>query len=277
MAAIADRAPLADGIRQNQDQIGERLHIGYANWDDLLERIERQELTRRADFADEQVWTFLVGCAYAMGGQAGTRALARVLTEAGQADQLSATKAWFEVLPPPPRRQEGNTHLDLALGSIALRNGTQSGIELGADENSWVCFVECKWYSDIAVSVSYDKHRNQLARVIENAIYFNQGDRFAQQVHVSLVTPKVFQTCAAKSRLYQYKYSEYTEDGAAAANLASDLNASCLQFRQGFPDIRERLRCLHLHWITYETLFQQVPNSELTQLFVEFANEFKGT
>src|SRR5438067_2621054 len=90
---------LADAIRQHKNRICEALHIGYANWDDLLDRIERQERTRRPDFADEQVWTFLVGCAYAMQGLAGTGNLAQLLTEASPP---SATKAWFEVLPLPP-------------------------------------------------------------------------------------------------------------------------------------------------------------------------------
>lgn len=263
---------LADGIRQHKNRVCEALHIGYANWDDLLDRIERQERTKCPDFADEQVWTFLVGCAYAMQGLAGTGKLAQLLTGA---DPARPTKAWFEVLPLPPREREGNTHLDLALGSIALRSGTQSGIELSKDERSWVSFVECKWYSDIAGLVSYDKHRNQLARVIENAVYFNKGDRFAREAHVTLVTPEVFKTCPASSRLYQYKYSEYSK--AETCDLVRDLAASCLPHRRQFPDIHERLRSLRLHWVTYETLFQTVPDSELKQPFLDFAGRFNGT
>lgn len=263
---------LAEGIRQHKDHIRESLYIGYANWDDLLDRIERQERTRRLDFADEQVWTFLVGCAYAMQGLVGTSSLAQLLTGTSPP---SATKAWFEVLPLPPRQREGNTHLDLAFGSIALRSGTESGIELGRDERSWILFVECKWYSDIACSVSYDKHRNQLARVIENAVYFNQGDRFAQEVHVSLVTPEVFKSCPANSRLYQYKYLEYSK--VDTAELVGDLAASCLPHRRQFPEIQQRLRCLHLHWVTYETLFQNIPDSQLKQPLLDFASRFNGT
>lgn len=263
---------LADGIRQHKNRICEALYIGKANWDRLLDSIELQERIPLSDFAEEQVWTFLVACAYAMEGLAGTGTLAKLLTGASPP---SATKAWFEVLPLPTRLEEGNTNLDLAFGSIALRRGTRSGIELGKDERSWVCFVECKWYSDIAGSVSYDKHRNQLARVIENAVYFNQGDRFADEVLVSLVTPEVFQSYPAGSRLYRYKYSEYSK--AEAHDLVRDLDVSCLTLRRQFPDIHERLRSLRLHWVTYETLFRSVPDSELKRPFLDFASRFNGT
>lgn len=262
---------LADIIRQHKNHICEALHIGDANWDGLLNRIERQERTKSRDFADEQVWTFLVGCAYAMQGLAGTSTLAQLFTEA---TLQRATKAWFEVLSLSPRVGEGNTHLDLAFGSIALRDGTQSGIDLGNDATSWVSFVECKWYSDIACSVSCDRHRNQLARVIENAICFNQENQFAQEVHVTLVTPEVFEP-PARSRLYHYKYADYSN--AESNYLESDLATSCLPHRPQFPDINERLRCLHLHWVTYETLFQSVPDSKLKQPFLEFAGKFNGT
>jgi len=263
---------LSESIRQHKSRICDALHVGYANWDDLLDRIEQQEQSKLSDFADEQVWTFLVGCAYAIQGLTGTTSLAKLLTGT---IPPSATKAWFEVLPMPPRSREGNTHLDLAFGSIALRSGMQSGIELGRDEPRWVSFVECKWYSDIAGSVSYDKHRNQLARVIENALYFNQGDQFAQDVHVTLVTPEVFQSCSASSRLYQYKYAEYSK--SEPADLQRDLAASCLRYRRQFPDIGDRIRNLRLHWVTYEVLFQSVPDSAMKQLFIDFATRFNGT
>ena len=269
---------LADAVRQHKNRICKVLHLGYANWDNLLERIEKQEWTECSDFADEQVWTFLVSCAYAMQGPEGIRKLAQLMIEG---NPPSETKAWFEVLPLPPRKQEGNSHIDLAFGSIALRSGTQSGIELSEDRSNWVCFVECKWYSDIAGSVSYDKHRNQLARVIENALYFHQGARFVEEVHVTLVTPGVFKSCRSRSRLYQYKYSEYTAAKTGNLELEKDLAASCLPFRQPFPDICERLRHLRrplgLHWISYETLFDGIPDSELKSAFLEFANRFNGT
>jgi hypothetical protein len=267
-------AALSDCIAKHKDRIYDTIHIGFANWDGLLEVIERQELAKLADFVDEQVWTFLVGCAYAMQGMSGTHALAQVLIGATPA---SEQKAWFEVLPLSPRSSEGKTHLDLALGTIDLRKGTASGIELRDVERSWVCFVECKWYSDISNSVSYARHRNQLARVIENGLYFSRGDRFAQEVHVTLVTPEVFKSRAASSRLYQYKYAEYSDAQTSLERLAEDLEASCLKLQPRLPSIKSRLPCLLLHWISYETLFQNATDSELKQPFLDFAARSNGT
>jgi len=56
-----------------------------------------------------------------------------------------------------------------------------------------------------------------------------------------------------------------------------DLTVSCLPLSRPFTDIHERLRSLHLHWITYETLFQQVPDSELKQPSHDFARRFNAT
>jgi hypothetical protein len=57
---------LADAIRENETEVRRVLQVGYAVWDDLLERIERQEATSKADFYDEQIWTFLVACSYSV-------------------------------------------------------------------------------------------------------------------------------------------------------------------------------------------------------------------
>lgn len=265
---------LADRIRDNKNLICEALHIGYADWDSLVDRIERQELSRNKDFAGEQVWTFLLACVYAINGLPGTMKLAGLLIEA---EPPSCTKAWFETLPLPPRYNESNTHLDLAFGSIELRNNTQSGIELGSDDPTWICFVECKWYSDISGSVTHDKHRNQLARVIENGLYFHKGDQFVQQIHITLVTPEIFHLYPARSRLYQYKYPEYSKPELKPQSLGKDLNASCLPLRRQSQNIQDRIKGINFHWITYENLFQQVPDSELKEPFLEFSSMFNGT
>ncbi len=261
---------LADVIRKNKNLICESLHIGYANWDDLLERIERQERIQRQDYADEKIWTFLVGCAYAMQSLKGTSRLAQLLIES---DIPVETKGWFEVLPLSPREREGSTHLDLAFGNIGIREGTQSGIELGNGKHNWISFVECKWYSDIANSVCYDKHRNQLARVIENAVFFSKGDKFAQQIHVTLVTPEVFKSHPAKSRLYCYKFADYMDHAA----IVQDITSSFLPHRRDYPDLNDRLNSLHLHWVSYETLFKHFPDSILKQPLLEFEKLFNGT
>jgi len=76
-------------------------------------------------------------------------------------------------------------------------------------------------YSDISISVTYDIHRNQLARVIENALCFQGSGKYAEKIHVTLVTPSIFRNAPLKSRLYQYKDElfENLPDSAIAAEL----------------------------------------------------------
>ena len=151
---------LAEILMKYHDEIAKYLYIGYARWDGLIDRIKREEQTSSRDFADEQIWTFLVACGYAILGEQGIARLTKILTGSNQKPAANP-RIWFEVLPIPPRIKEGETHLDLALGIIALREGTESGIELDEVESPWICFCEMKWYSDISTSVTYDIHRDR--------------------------------------------------------------------------------------------------------------------
>jgi len=262
---------LAEALKTWHDQITKRLYVGYANWDDLVARIKRQERKPPGCFADEQVWTFLVGCGYAAAGEQGVLELTKHLTGSLQRGPTSPT-IWFECLPIPPRKREGATHVDLALGTIARREGTESGIELDDTDSPWVCFCEMKWLSDISSRVRYDLHRNQLARVTENAICFRGAERYAQRAYVGLVTPAVFRDAACKSRLYQYKFEEYSRD---TRSLLADLRACVLD--QGNPcDLAERVQNLSLRWTTYDELFADLPDSgirpELTAFWAKHGN-----
>ena len=120
---------LAEVLTNHHDEIIKYLYIGYARWDDLISRVERQERKLSDDFDDEQIWTFLVGCGYAIAGKDGVAKLTKTLTGSDY-EAPTNPRIWFEVLPIPPRKGEGETHLDLALGTIARRKGTKSGIEL---------------------------------------------------------------------------------------------------------------------------------------------------
>jgi hypothetical protein len=256
---------LAELLDTRRDAIRKYLYVGYAKWGNLINRIAEQEMRPVYDFADEQVWTFLVGCGYAMAREEGIRILTRALTGSDQTP--SASKLWFEVLPVPPRRGEGNTHIDLALGTIANRDKTKSGIELDNIEPSWVCFCEMKWYSDITMSVSHDIYRNQLARVIENALCFQGSGKYAEKVYVTLVTPSVFQNPCAKSRLYQYKFEEYD---ASPTHLMNDLRAYGLKENQqsnwSYPsNLKQQIDSLSLRWVNYDDLFEQhLPTSDIS-------------
>lgn len=91
---------LAEGIKNNEAVIRNSLHIGYATWDRLVARVDRQEAKSKQDFYDEQIWTFLVGCGYAL-PSGGAAQLARSLV--GEEQFTPCSKIWFESLPSSPR------------------------------------------------------------------------------------------------------------------------------------------------------------------------------
>lgn len=266
---------LAGLLRQHQSRIAEYLCVPHRQWESVIPRIERQEEAALADFPDEQVWTFLLACGYAMPGGAGLAALARQLIES-DAPVETETKIWFEGLPVPPRYKEGVTHLDLALGTIVKRESTESGIALDAAEGAWICFCEMKWYSDVQPHVTHDMQRNQLARVIENAICFQGAGKYAEAVGVTLVTPAVFRDAPVRSRLYQYKFDEYKRNANA---LLEDLEACPLRPRNeqdwSYPDnLAQRIEDLTLRWATYDDLFENLPDSPLSQGIAAFWGQY---
>lgn len=129
-----------------------------------------------------------------------------------------------------------------------------------------MAFCECKWYSDIDTKVSYDLHRNQLLRTIENAVLFQHAGTFPTRVHVVLITPASFKERAIKSRLYQYKLAEYT-----SRLILDELKACRLLCSASYPEnLNERIRSLKLHWVTYQELLQKVPQSAIQEPLREF-------
>ena len=260
-----------------KDNIERHLKIGYATWDAIIERVERQGRSKYGDYYDEQVWTFLVCAGYAIYGADGVKILYNRLCGKWPAKD-SDGKIWFEVLPDSPRKNEGKTHLDLALGSLVEIPGTSSGVGFDPEAGeSEICFCECKWYSDIACDVTYDRHRNQLARVIENALTFQSNGVFPDKVHVTLITPAVFMGAKQKSRLYQYKFDEYKDKAA----IVRDIRNSGLQIRSTgrfkYPDIAKRVECLTLHWVSFEDLFKSIPTSAIANRITKFQEKYNGT
>jgi len=266
---------LAQGLRAHRDEITGYLYIGYAVGDDLVARVERQEGKDSSDYDDEQVWTFLVGCGYAIAGEDGVARLTEALTGSNQKSPANP-KIWFEVLPVSPRKREGETHLDLALGTIAVREGTESGIRLDDVGSPWVCFCEMKWCSDISVRVTCDVHRNQLARVTENALCFQASGKYAEKVYVTAVTPATFRNARLKSRLYQYKFEEYEADRTC---LMDDLEACGLEKNEQAdwsfpPHLAQRVASLSLRWVTYDELFQNLPDSPIAAELTKFWRQY---
>ena len=136
---------------------------------------------------------------------------------------LESPKVWLEYRPMTPRRGEGRTHLDLAVGNIIAEAETKGGIELVSEglTKTWICFCEMKWESDISPWTTNDENRNQLVRVIESALYFQKAGIFADEVYVSLVTPEAFKADQGSEKLYQRKFAEYE---CSNFNIMEDLN-----------------------------------------------------
>ena len=249
---------LATLLQEHVQPIRASAYLGKVHWDKLVAKVDKYE-QKPDSVRDEQVWTFLVACGYVIIGDEGIHALSVTLT-GQELPQPVKSKAYLEVLPLPPRKCEGNTNIDLALGAIAIRAGTVSGIEFAAQEGSWVCFCEAKWMSDISCSVTHDPHRNQLARVVENALCFQADGAYPQRVFVTLVTPKVFKDADPKSRLYQYKFAEYYDDLSA---LERELGPCTL-------DWKKRAEALVLRWVTFEQLFEELPVSPISEAVRSF-------
>ena len=270
---------LANIINENRSDIENYLHIGYAKWEDMINKLKSYEKPEDIGKMDnEQIWTFLLGCGYAAGEEEGINKLARALTDQNiNTDEIN--KILFEVLPLPPRKDEGNTHLDLAIGNISIRGNTTSGIKLENNiEKPWICFCEMKWNSDLSTQVSYDLKRNQMIRVIENALTFQNNDNeLAEEIYFSLVTPALFKK-EPKSRLYHYKFEEYVED---KDNIKQDIkNCALNKYEQNnwqYPEkeiLKSQIDKLNLKWLTYDKLFEKLPKSNLRKEIISFWNEY---
>lgn len=152
-------------IENKTRSLREFFEVTNDRWNHLVRRLPGRTDPPPADFYDEVVWTFLLGLSYASAGWDGIRKLESILSGA-EVDSGVQHPIWLEALPMPPRRKEGNTNVDLAIGAIGPRAGNDGGIAHDPTLGSSVTFCEMKWYSDISKSVTHDQHRNQLSRVI---------------------------------------------------------------------------------------------------------------
>ena len=270
--------PLAELLEEHRDEIEQRLHLGYVHWEDLMRKIGAQERSDQGAFRDEKAWTFLAGCGYAISGTEGMASITNILTGA-DLPQPDGAKIWLEVLPLPPRKREGTTHIDLAVGSIARRGNSRGGIYLRRGPQTWICFCEMKWASDISLCVTYDPNRNQLARVIENALCFQDQGRYSDVVHVALVTPAMFKRTDSEFRAYQGVFRGY-ESGRA--RLRHDLDTCRLDKRDRadwkYPvGADDRVEGLNLRWPTFEELFSGIPSSAISEGLQAFWKKYGNT
>jgi hypothetical protein len=193
-------ADLQNILIDRKDEIYEYFYTTNEQWTKLTQDIYNSN--------NESIWTFLVGCGYALGKQKGIEMLTKLLT-GSDLKQPPISKIWIEGESISPRLKEGNTHVDLAIGVIARRKGTKSGIRYDNSIATWVCFCEAKFSSDISSGVKYDANRNQLVRDIENAICFQDSGIYAENVYVTIITPRFYEHKRSELEL---KYKNYQSD-----------------------------------------------------------------
>ena len=259
-------------LDENRDSICRSLQLCKDNWTALLRTCDSGLLASRGKLNNEETWTFLAACGYAIDGPGGVALLTEILTGRSGLPLPDPPKVWLEYRPMTPRRGEGRTHLDLAVGNIIAEAGTKGGIELDCEgvTKCWVCFCAMKWESDISPGTANDENRNQLVRVIESALYFKKAGIFADEVYVSLVTPEAFKTDQSSEKLYQRKYAEYE---SSYLNILEDLNNCRLPSRNQF-DAGERIDALSLRWPTYDDLFNGIPASAVSNRLREFWSRY---
>lgn len=234
----------------------------------------KMEVSIKDHGLDETVWTALLAQCVAYDIEHGKGLLFRELT--GHHHQ-SGYDLGVELQPLAPRKSEGNTHLDMALGAIATRDGTQSGIQYKSSESSMVCFVEAKVLSDISTRVEHSPIRDQMTRVIENLLCFQTHDsgqsRYPEHLVFTLLTPRLFLE-NSHSRFYGFLFEEYVADLAThQQKLRTVLDKYALgqasRIDWEYPNIEERLPKLSMRWVCYEDLFKKFLETHASTLWSE--------
>lgn len=222
----------------------------------------KNAINNRNFYRNEKVWTYFIA-SIIESSQYKDYYLS--LFTSGNISFPSDMKLWFEAQPISPRKgnsgfSEGNTKLDLSFGNIEKRSGTDSGIQYKIEDNGWVCFIEAKLFSDCSNDTSYDPLRNQITRVIENLLCFQNNKVLPDKTYFSLLTPRIFKNNPT-SKLYGYKYQEYQNSDM----LKKDIQKALIEERNHndwiYPlNFDKRIKSLPYNWVTYEEIIEKEYN-----------------
>lgn len=202
---------------------------------------------------NEKIWNYLIGTILQESCDRNKYLKKFVGDSINIPDEL---KICFEAQPLPPREEESNTQLDLALGAIKRRGNTDSGIEFDRDQNySWVCFVEGKLYADCSTQVTNDPLRNQLVRIIENLLCFQGKGDFPDNLVFTLLTPRFFKE-NDHAKLYGYKMKEYKDKEKILRDIRASRNDKRKRGEWEYPVLEDRLNRFELRWVTYEEILE---------------------
>ena len=234
---------------------------------ELFEKIKDKNLKT----SDEQLLLFKIVKEYLND----TNTLYKLLTKQ---DRKSHCEIAVEAQPLTSRTDERNSLLDLAMGSIKRRGTTTSGIDLDKNnEEQDFVFCEAKWKSDLSVGVTKCSFRNQLQRVIENALFF-AGENFRGNIFVTLITPELYKKhyeLGLYTRFYSYKYAEYKGNikGTFLRELDLIQEANLIPFKNNKNRgiIEKNLDKFILNWITFEGLIENL--SEIKKSYNDINNK----
>lgn len=200
-----------------------------------------------------------------------------ILYELLTGEKHSDPYMFLEAQPKTQRKNEKNTHLDLAMGSLKNRGTSASGIEYDASKNiNHFLFCETKWDSDISITVKNFPSRNQLQRVIDNALYFtNELKESNSKIFVILLTPKQYKDeyeSEKGSRLYGYKYDEYKDNPNQILKELDYIN-TYLPLNNNLENrLKDNLKYLTLRWITLEEIIKKIPVQKIKDETINFYN-----
>ncbi len=252
------------------------------NWNSLIGKLKKYKNHPNYEILlnDEALLTFLLSLPYAEKKDYPSLLFEKLT---GKQANHAIEHIWIEALPMPPREREGNTSLDLALGSIHKRDETENGIEYLKNANSQgqVLFCEMKWESDLSLKITYDLKRNQMARIMENLLAFQDSNgEQPDQFFFTLVTPEIFKkeherVNGSYSRFYGYKFRAYEKDSAQLLADLDEADPKLPKRNNGwkYPTERigENLHKLRMNWLSYEEIIEAAPENglkkEVSKLF----------
>lgn len=268
------------------DYINYEIKCEKLYWD--IEILGNGKLLDRAskelEGADEQLLVLKIVEQYIKGSK--LNSLYQLLTRK-ETNPKDIIKIGIEAQPLTHREKEGNTYLDLTMGSIKRRGNTESGIELDTtNKEQDFIFCEAKWKSDLSVGVSKCSIRNQLQRVIENALIF-AGENFKGNIFVTLITPEIYKKhyeLGLNTRFYSCKYAEYKGNIRGTFIRELDLieklgvipfnDEKGVEKKSKYREIVEKnLDKLILNWVTFEELLAEIFNDILKNEYEKYNTE----
>jgi len=262
-------------IRANEKVIRKYFKVTNGRWEgnatSVINAIEIITDDKLKDFSEDYL-TFILGCAYAINGNKGAYLLQKLLCEDKLPLYLETGEnlIWFQF---SPYKGRSSPKIDLAFGNInrpddELTDETKSKIIYQPPKKSdgWICLVEMKILDDINIYSTDNPTFNQLSKYIRVATNIQKSGNFPITVHLTLCTPQLFRS-QPQSRLYGYKFLEYASPKINPEIIISDIpetiNHENFYDDWTIPDLNERLNTLNLHWISFEDILNNVPDSHI--------------